>query len=84
MNLLAVIQTITNDIDDCFIHADGLIEMGYDPWRSLQTATSLDDLRRRYIQEAAGCGFSILSISGNCKLAPSAIRTIINDRVSQY
>lgn len=82
MNLLTIIKTVTNDIDDCFIYADELIEMGYEPWRALQTAAALDDLRRKYIQEAASYGMSILSISGSCKLSPSAVRTIINEQVS--
>ena len=82
MSLLAHIITLTTDKDECFNYADELIERGLEPWRTLDTLTSLDDLRRQYIREAANCGMSVLSISGACKLSPQAVRTIIDYQVS--
>lgn len=82
MNLLGLIKLLTNDIDECFNYADELIDRGLDPWRTLATATALDDLRRQYIVDAANNGISILSISGSCKLSPQAVRTIIDSHVS--
>lgn len=82
MSLLTLIKTLTNDIDDCFNYSNELIEMGYEPWRTLATLTALDDLRRQYIAEAARCGMSVLAIAGSSKLSPTAIRTIIDSQVS--
>lgn len=82
MNLMALIKTLTNDIDECFNYADELILRDIDPWRTLHTAAALDDLRRAYIIEAARRGMSVLSISGSSKLSPRAIRTIIDSHVS--
>lgn len=81
-SLLMLIGTLTSDIDDCFCYADELIEMGHEPWRTLSTATALDDLRRQYIIESARCGMSVLALSGASKLSPRAIRTIIDSQVS--
>jgi hypothetical protein len=82
LKLLPLIKTVTNDIDECFIYAEELIDMDIEPWRALQTATALDDIRRSYIIEAARCGMSVLSISGSSKLSPNAVRTIIDSHVS--
>ena len=83
MNLLELITAISVDIDNCFENADQLINMGYDPWRPLETVSSLDFIRRGYIQEAVQQGMSILAISGASRLSPNAIRVIIEQRTYQ-
>lgn len=82
MNLLGLIKLLTTDIDECFNYADELIDMDLEPWRTLATASALDNLRRQYIIEAANNGATILSISGSSKLSPKAVRTIIDSQVS--
>jgi hypothetical protein len=83
LNLLGLIKLVSQDIEDCLDTADQLIGLGLEPWRTLQTATALDDLRRRYIREAIADGATVLMVSGVAMLSPNAIREILKQQVSQ-
>jgi len=83
LNILDLISAVTSDIDSCFANADVLIESGFDPWYPLETATALDSLRRRYIRDAVEAGYSVLNISGVCKLSPVAIYNILDYKIQK-